>query len=285
MIFSILLGALLGFAVGVSVNLFADYRPALRLYRLARASPFVSESGLPPVPRPLPRLPDGRIAPVYLWSGVIARLAGHNYFENPRWVRRLSVEIGLAVAYAWIISFYNAADSPYVPYFLFCVPFLALIAVIDIEYRWILAETLWPLAIVKLLDAGFNGNFISVLRGGLYGFGLLLIIFILGQVFKQTAGVLGRRIGRTVFGFADVELGAVGGLLIGWPYFGLSLLVSIFLAAAGALAVIGGKMGRGRRYRGGAAIPYGPYIVIGVAIMLYAPWLLGGAVDWFLHRL
>ena len=283
MTLSILLGALLGFAIGVCVNLFADYCPAQRLYHLARASPFVSESGLPPIPQPLPRLPNGRVAPIYLWSGVIARLAGHAYFESSRWTRRILVEIGLAAAYAWIVSFYG--DSPYLPYFLFCVPFLTLISVIDIEYRWILPETLWPVALVALLDAAFNGSFSYVLRSGLYGFGILLIIFFLGQVFRQTSGALGRRIGRTVFGFADVELGAVGGLLIGWPYFGLSLLVAIFLAAAGAIAVIGGKMGRGRRYQGGAAIPYGPYMVIGIAIMLYTPWLLSGVVNWFLHML
>ncbi|MHB8628529.1 MAG: prepilin peptidase [Aggregatilineales bacterium] len=283
MSFAILLAALFGFIVGVYVNLFADYRPAQRLYRLARASPFVSESGLPPIPRPLPRFPDGRVAPVYLWSGVIAWFAGRNYFDNPRWIRRIAVEIGLAVAYGWIVSFYGA--SPYLPFFLFCAPFLVLISVIDIEYRWILAETLWPLAIVVVLDSAFNGTLTPTLRGGLYGFGTLLIIFILGQVFKQSAGALGRRIGQTVFGFADVELGIVGGLLVGWPNFGLALLVTIFLAAAGALGVIGGKMTRGRRYRGGAAIPYGPYIVLGVAIMLYAPWLMVGVLDLLLRLL
>jgi len=280
--FSILLGVLLGFVVGVFVNLYADYRPAQRLYRLARASPFVSESGLPPVPRPFPRLPDGRIAPAYLWSGLIARLVGRSCFEDARWMRRISVEVGLAAAFGWIVSFYGT--SPYLPYFLFCAPFLTLIAVIDIEYRWILPETFWPLGIVALLDAAFNGTFTPVLRGGLYGFGTLLAIFILGQVFKQSAGALGRRIGRTVFGFGDVQLGAVGGLLVGWPYFGLALLVTIFLAAAGALSVIGTKVARGRRYRGGAAIPYGPYIVLGVAIMLYAPWLMSSVIEW-LQRL
>src|SRR5579864_1806977 len=234
------------------------------------------------MPQPFPRLADGRIVPIYLWSGVIARLLGHSYFENTRWVRRIAVEVGLAAAYGWIVSFYGI--SPYLPYFLFCAPLLTLVAVIDIEYRWILPETFWPLGIIALLDAVFNGTFTSVVRGGLIGFGALLIIFLLGQVFKQGAGVLGRRIGRTVFGFADVELGAVGGLLVGWPNFGLALLVTIFLAAAGALGVIGGKMAHGRRYRGGAAIPYGPYIVVGVAIMMYAPWLMGGALE-LLQRL
>ncbi len=283
MAFITLLGTLLGFIVGVIVNLYADYRPMQRLYRLARASPFVSESGLPPIPRPLPRLPGDQVAPVYLWSGAIARIAGRHYFDNSRWLRRITVEIGLALAYGWIVAFYG--PSLRAAYFLFCAAFLVLISIIDIEFRWILPETLWPLGIAALLAAAFSGTLNESLRGALYGFGALLIIFILGQVFKQSAGALGRRVGRTVFGFADVELGIVGGLLVGWPNFGLALLITIFLAAAGAIGVIIGKMTRGRRYRGGAAIPYGPYIVLGVAVMLYAPWLLVGVLDLLLRVL
>jgi len=283
----ILLALMGGFGVGVLVNLLADYLPAQRLYREARASPFVSKSALPAIPHFLPHYantPD-RPAPIYTWSGLVARLSGKGtQFSLPRWTRRIAVEVGLALAYTWLVATYG--DSPLIlSFFLFYAPALILIAVIDIEHRWILVETLWPIAVVALIDAGFSGrlSLVSALRGALIGFGIMVAVYLLGQLFRQGSGALGRRIGRTVFGSGDVWLGALGGLLIGWPESGIALLLAVFAAAIGAIVVIGSNVARKKRYRGGAAIPYGPYLVFGIAALLFTPWLVGGFVSAWLN--
>ena len=279
---TILLGLIAGFLVGIAVNLLADYLPAARLYRLAKTSPFVSDSARPPQPKPLPRLKDGHIAPPYLWSGLVARLLGRHYFDPVRWRRRITVEIGLAVAFAWISSFYGT--QPGLPFLVFYAAALTLIAVIDIEYLWIIPMTLWPVIAVAAVDSQLTGRvpLESVVRGGLFGLGIMFVIYVFSFVFKRLTELGGGRIGRTVLGFGDVYLAGLGGLLVGWPYIGVALLTAVFLAGAGALLLIGGKLARVGRYRRFSAIPYGPYLATGIALMIYIPWVLGGV---FLHLL
>jgi hypothetical protein len=282
--FTIPLGLIAGFLVGVVVNLLVDYLPAARLYRLAKASPFVSESGLPPPARPLPRLKNGHIAPLYLWSGLMARLIGRHHFDPVRWRRRLTVEIGLALAYAWIGTFY-ATQTP-LPFLLFYAPALTLIAVIDIEYRWIIPMTLWPVIIAACLDSLLTDRvpLESVARGGLYGLGIMFVIYLFSFVFKRLTELAGGRIGRTVLGLGDVYLAGVGGILVGWPYIGFALLMAVLFGGAGALLLIGSKLARAGRYRRFSAIPYGPYLAIGIGLMVYIPWIMG-TFFWHLLRL
>ncbi len=271
-----LLSAVGGFVVGVLVNLFVDYVPARRLRELAQKSPFVSESAIPPLPSRLPRLADGRMAPIYSWSGWGARLSGVQGFNNPHWPRRLLVELGLPLLYVWIVSVY--ADTQNLPFFVFYAPFLVAVVVIDVEYRWILWSALWPILIAAILEALIVPRvpLLTMLRGGVYGFAIMLLLYFLGILFGQGLGMVsGRQVARTVLGFGDVRLVTVGGFLLGWPGIGFALAIMVFTGAFGAILFIGDKLLRTRRYRAFAAIPYGPYIVIGIATMLYAPWLMG----------
>lgn len=267
----IVLGALGGFIGGVAVNLIADYVPARRLHYLAKASPFTSANAIPPIPPPFPN------APVYAWSGWVAWLSGQRaVFATPRWRRRLAVELGLALLWGWIVATY-AADSN-LPFYLFYALPLVLYVVIDVEYRWIIWGSVWPVGLVALLEAIIapRGPLITIVRGGLYGFGIMLLLYFLGILFGEGLGALSRRrVGRTVLGFGDVRLAALGGLLLGWPGIGFALLIMVFTGAFGAIIFITDKMARTRRYRAFSAIPYGPYVVIGIALMLYAPWIMG----------
>jgi len=277
------LGLIFGLLAGVIVNLLADYLPAARLFRLAKASPFVSDSGLPTQPKPLPRLKNGQVAPIYLWSGVMARLAGRHHFDSAHWLRRLTVEIGLALAFAWIGTFYS--NSTGLPFFLFYAPTLTLIVVIDIEYRWIIPLTLLPIGIAACFDSLLTGRvqLESVARGGLYGFGIMFMIYLFSFVFKRLTELGGGRIGRTVLGFGDIYLAGLGGMLVGWPYIGFALLIAVLLGGIGAVLLISSKIARIGRYRRYSAIPYAPYLTTGIALMVYIPWITG-TFFWHLLR-
>ncbi len=283
---ALILAALGGLSAGVIVNLLADYLPARRLNRLAAASPFVSESAIPPLPRPFPMLPNGHIVPFYAWSGIGARLTGIIGFREPRWTRRVLVEGALTLAFPAIVAGYPADVYPIFPtigFLLFYAAALTLYVVIDVEYRWIMTNTIWPVMLIALIEAVTETRLPlnMALRGLLYGTLIMFALYVLGILFGNGLGVLrGRRVGRTVLGFGDVRLAALGGLLVGWPNMGLALLIMVFTGAVGAISLIASKMIRTRRYQAFSAIPYGPYIVIGIAVMLYVPWLVGDLLVW-----
>lgn len=264
---------LLGFLAGVLVNLLADYLPARRHDILARTSPFATRNPDMTPPRFLPERP-------LHWSGVVALLSGQAPGQGvPHPVRRALVEIGLMVAFVGLGSTYPTHTN--LAFFLFYAAALTLIAVIDIEHRWILFDTLWPLAFVAVLEAVFWPRFSlgETIQGGLLGFGVGVLLWLFGIVFGKILGaVSGRAAGRTIFGFGDALLAGVGGLILGIQAIGPALLFMMLSGgAASAFLVIAQRFRRRRSYRR-LAIPYAPHIVLGVVVMLYLPWV---ALDLF----
>jgi len=263
----LLLAGIGGFIVGVLVNLLADDLPVRRYRREALRTPFASSSTIPPEPSFFPR------APLVAWSGWGARLTGRSAFTSPRWTRRLAVELLMPLAYIFIVATFGT--EPRLVSLLIYAALFTLIAVVDMERRWILTSTLVALASVVVIESVLTGadRIPQALRGALNGFLIAVGVYILGIVFARGLGLLrGRTVGRTVFGFADVWLIAACGLVVGWPNIGIALVLTAFMGAAGALVVIFGPK-RGRRST--FAIPYAPYIVLGTALVHYLPWLVG----------
>lgn len=255
---------ILGFLVGVLVNLLCDYLPARRHYQLARRSPFASAA--PPQPSFLP--PERRF---WLWSGVI----GAQTFDPPRRVRRIAVEIGLALAFVVIGQMYGQTE--FLPFYLFYAAVFALIIVIDVEYRWILAEVVFAGVCGALAEIALVGRLSleNSLRGGLLGFAILMALYLAGIGYGALRRALsGRSVGRTVLGFGDVWAATYCGLILGGEAIGPALLYMMLGGGAAALALMVGRRfqrRRGRRVPRLAAIPYGPYVVLGAALMLYFP--------------
>src|SRR5579859_7594014 len=98
----ILAALILGWLCGIIVNLLADYLPARRHHFLARTNPFVSPEVVPPQPSFLPRRLDGRVWPMFLWSGLIAQITGVPVFDKQHRVRRLLTEVGMALVFTCI---------------------------------------------------------------------------------------------------------------------------------------------------------------------------------------
>jgi hypothetical protein len=193
----LLIALVLGFLSGVLINLLADYLPARRHYRLLVSSPFATRSATIQPPAFLPRRTDGRPWSFPFWSGTVAAVTGAPVFDGRRRLRRLSVEIGLALVFAWLGWLH--AESRSLPFFWFYAAVFALVIAIDVEHRWILFETIWPPALVALAEAVFQPrvNLSEALQGGLYGFVVLYALYVFGFVFARIMAWCARRV-RTV---------------------------------------------------------------------------------------
>src|SRR5215470_16673837 len=169
MLSTLLFALIIGFISGILVNLIADYLPARRHYHLAKTNPFGSESVIPPKPTIFPRREDGSIWPSYLWSGVIAALVGKPVFKQYR-TRHIVTEIVLALGFALIVWIF--ADVHNMVFLPFYGSVFVLIAIIDIEHRWVFLEIIIPAAIVAYLEPyyGFRVWNEDSWRGGIYGF-------------------------------------------------------------------------------------------------------------------
>jgi prepilin signal peptidase PulO-like enzyme (type II secretory pathway) len=69
------------------------------------------------------------------------------------------------------------------------------------------------------------------------------------------------------FGYGDVMLSTLCGLIIGWQPLIFAMFITIFLGAFGALVYLVVRRLSGR-YNLFTPLPYGPYIVVGTLIML-----------------
>ncbi len=70
------------------------------------------------------------------------------------------------------------------------------------------------------------------------------------------------------FGFGDVTLAGLIGLVVGWPAVVLALLVGILAAGVFSLGYLLVMLAR-RRYTAFTAIPYGPFLILGASLVFY----------------
>jgi len=145
---------------------------------------------------------------------------------------------------------------------------MLLITVIDIEHRLILFVVIIPSCVFALIVAAVSPPqdraFKEFLFGGVVGFFLFFAMFLGGGAFSVMA-----RHDEVAFGFGDVMLATLSGIMLGWRSFIFAALISVFVGAAGAVVYIAGRAMMRRRYRWVTPLPYGPYIVIGTLIMLF----------------
>jgi prepilin signal peptidase PulO-like enzyme (type II secretory pathway) len=148
---------------------------------------------------------------------------------------------------------------------------LLLILVIDVEHRLILHVVTGPSAIIIALvnilwaDKGVS----KVLFGGMVGFAAVLILYMFGAGFAMlVARMRGDPLDEVAFGFGDVTLSGVIGLSVGYPGIILALFAGVMAGGAFSLVYMIGMKLRGR-YDAFEAIPYGPFLIIGAALVYY----------------
>ncbi len=254
----VVMAGLIGVLAGGVVNALADYLPAAR---------FVALEGDAASGRALhPHYSDGTPRPLVAWLALVAFLAGQRTSASGArlgW-RHLLVEAGLGIAYGLIVLRFGWDVRT--AFNLIVVAILALITVIDIEHRLILLVVIAPACLLALLRSALAPPPVwdEALLGGVLGFLLFGVMYAGGLGFSRLM-----RTETVAFGFGDVLLGTLSGMLLGWRLILLALVVTVFLGAAGSLLYLLGRAIARRRYSLFTALPYGPYIVLATLLMIF----------------
>lgn len=253
------LAGIIGVLVGGLINLLADYLPATRAATLHDNSP---PSAF------YPTYPDGTRRPPLAWLGLLAFLTRqYTAPTGSKLLRRhILVEIGLGVAYAWFVT-----ARPWDLNLFFQLAFLAfllLIAVIDIEHKIIPLVVILPACVLALIAAWLvpepPPNITNALLGGLVGFAIYFAFFLGGILFSTLTNT-----NEVAFGFGDVLLGILSGMILGYMSLLFAVFVTILLGAAGAALYLGSRIITRGRYSLFTALPYGPYIALATALLMF----------------
>jgi leader peptidase (prepilin peptidase)/N-methyltransferase len=153
-----------------------------------------------------------------------------------------------------------------------------LFSIIDFEHRAVIVEAVALVSLTLLLD-GLTygaGRLLGMLFGGLAGFAIFLLLFLLGKLLAALF-----RIGGNIepLGFGDVVLAAFIGFITGWPAILLAIFVSIFLGGIAGLGLIL-VMAVKKSPLNNATMAYGPYLLMaGLLIYFFGTPFLGGILN------
>lgn len=140
--------------------------------------------------------------------------------------------------------------------------------VIDIEYHAILYNEIIVGIFLGLVIGILHHGFWRTLIGGVVGFLMMLGLYYLGIFVLKIRNRNVVSIETEALGFGDVNLMAVLGLYLGFPGIIIGLFLGVMLAGIYSLMIII-KMVLQKNYQADYAIPYGPFLILGAAILLF----------------
>ena len=142
--------------------------------------------------------------------------------------------------------------------------------VIDIEHRSVLFETsIFGFVLFLIYGIILNG-LMRTMIGALAGFLTMFLFYGLGIGLTKIAGKLrNQTIDEVAFGFGDVCIGLILGLLTGWPSIFGAITISIYTFGAFSLVLFFALL-ISRRYRAFAsALPFTPFLILGAIAIFY----------------
>ena len=254
----LILVTLIGILAGGVINVLSDDLPRRR-------------------PIQTPRYPDGTPRPLIAWLGITAFLFGKRASPNGiklSWRYPLT-EIGTALL--MILAVLSLTDDPLMNtlQFVFWLVYLAifmLITVIDLEHRLILFVVMIPSYVIALIDPIVTNYGVTLgdsLLGAVLGFIVFFLLYLGGYAFTWVMATVQRReINEVAFGYGDVMLITLSGLILGWRSLIFAMFITVFIGALGALIYLIARNLSRKGYSMFTPLPYGQYIVISTFIML-----------------
>jgi leader peptidase (prepilin peptidase)/N-methyltransferase len=153
--------------------------------------------------------------------------------------------------------------------------YFGVVIVIDLENRLILHIVSIPGLFLGLLIGMVRVGFSASLIGGLVGFLTMLFFYWFGiQFARYRTRKLGRDDGEEAFGFGDVILSGIIGLMLTWPLIIYGLIIGILLGGIFSFLLIVYLLISKQFKTMEIYTAYGPYLVLGAAILIYIPQAL-----------
>lgn len=147
--------------------------------------------------------------------------------------------------------------------------FFGVVVLVDLEYRLIMHPVSIAGAVLGLLVGVLRVGWVKALIGGVIGFGAMWLLYLLGVLLiKAIDRARGRPVNDVALGFGDVNLSGVLGLMLGWPQIIIGLVIAVLIGGAISLAYLLFKLIT-RQYQAFMALPYGPFLVSGAALIIY----------------
>lgn len=250
----VLIVAIVALVAGAGINLLADVLPARRKPTRPRCRHCTAS-------RPWPA-----------WIAIVSIFVGGDrcaYCASGLGVRPVAVELTSVGLGVWL--FLRDPDPiVFLPALLVGLTFV-LIAVIDIEHRLILRVVVAPAAVLFLAIGSLQATRgpVKTALGGIAGFAILWLMYLLGILLSRwIARRRGQALEEVAFGFGDVMLGGLIGLVVGWPGILVAVVLGVLAAGIFSLGVLGVKLVQ-RRYTPYMPIPYGPFLLIGASVVYF----------------
>ncbi|GAB4341261.1 MAG: hypothetical protein Kow00117_21270 [Phototrophicales bacterium] len=292
MVIEIIFAVIFGLLVGGIVNALADDLPLRRSPRLPRYVPDAKKRAIhmPVYDQGGNDISDALIQeddekrPLIAWLGITAFLFGKRTSSDGEvklsWRYPITEIFTVFLMLLCIIGIHAINTDPQTEnvdtlqaiYWLIYMGIFSLITVIDIEHKLILFVVIVPSSILAISDAlltSYPPTISEALIGGIAGFMVFFLMYNGGFLFTYIIGALrGEEIKEVAFGYGDVMLATLAGLILGWKVLIFAMFITVFLGAFGALCYLLVKALAGGKYSAFTALPYGPYIIAGIVLML-----------------
>lgn len=203
--------------------------------------------------------------------------------ERTRSLRTWLVQIFAVASFTYLWLFPSRALG--IPLGMIVLVYFGIITVIDLEHRLILHPTSAAGAILGFIVGTFiyskrDGLLLGAgwsLLGGAIGFGIMFLLYKVGELVARYRARKMQAAGQSddeeeALGGGDVYLAGVLGLMLGLPIIS-ALVYGALLGGLASIILIVALLVR-RRYSGDALmtfIPYGPYYIVGAALILFRP--------------
>ena len=257
---TILIPAILGWIAGLFINYVSDVLPLTRRF---------SQPVCPHCQTP------------FSWRDYLTLRSCHNC-GAARSLRTWLVQILSTAAFVYFWLYPSKALG--IPLGMLVIVYFGIITVIDLEHRLILHPTSLAGALLGLIvgtsihsraDGLLMGAGKSLL-GGLFGFGMMFLLYQLGTLVARYRARKMQAEGKTpddeeALGGGDMYLAGVLGLMLGWPFIWDALLLGVLLGGLVSLVFLIALFLR-RRYSSESVmtfIPYGPYLILGAFYLLF----------------
>ena len=257
---TLLIPVLLGWIAGLFINYASDVLPRTR--RFSQPACVYCETP-------------------FLWKDYLTLRACQNC-GKARSLRTWLVQILTTSAFVYFWLFPSRALG--IPLGMLVIVYFAIITVIDLEHRLILFPTsvagaLLGLIVGTSIHSRADGLLLGAgksLLGGLFGFGMMFVLYQLGTLVARVRARKMLAQGKTpddeeALGGGDMYLAGVLGLMLGWPFIWDALVLGVLLGGLVSFLFLAALLLR-RRYSSDALmtfIPYGPYLILGAFYLLF----------------